>query len=76
MTPDQTLKFIAKRLPSRERLEDLRAVAMLADDYVAGEGLDAVIDNLIDVRHAVKGGQKNIRSKHWNQKPEEGDWDE
>lgn len=76
MTPEQTLKFIAKRLPSREVLEDLRAAVMLSDDFEAGTGLDKVIDNLFDVRQAVKGGQRNIRSKHWNQHPEKGDWSE
>lgn len=66
MDAEQTINYIKKRLPSRETLENLRAVAMLSDDYTPGEGLDAVVENLYDIRQAVHGGRRDINSsRHW-----------
>ena len=64
---EQAIKFIRKRFPSRENIEALRARAMLADDFEFGEGLDVVIENLYDIRHALyPEGRRNINaSRHW-----------
>jgi len=61
---EQTLNFISKRLPSRERIEDLRACVILADD---GDSLMDIIENLLDIRQAVHGGRREVRgSRHWD----------
>lgn len=63
MSPEQTLAFVAKRLPSREVIEQLRSCTLLADD---GDKFESVIENLLDIRQAVKGGRRDVRgSRHW-----------
>ena len=59
----ETVRFIAKRLPSRERIETLRAIIMLADD---GDSFMDIVENLLDIRQRVNGGRREVRgSRHW-----------
>lgn len=51
-------------MPSREVIEKLRACTMLADD---GETMEQVIENLLDIRHALypEGRRDIYGSRHW-----------
>jgi len=58
-----------KRSMSRENLENLRGVAIMleADGDKFGTYLQGFVEDMLTLRQAAFGGQREIRSKHWNQ---------
>lgn len=68
--PDADLVgWVRNHVPSRERAEDVRAIArMIEDDSPeAAQSLEEVVEFLLDLRHKAKGGRRNVYgSRHWN----------
>jgi len=68
LKPEQFLAFTRKRLPSREKIETIRAIGITlseeGDDF--GKTLEVLAENLLEIRQAAHGGKKNPRgSLYW-----------
>ncbi len=60
--PDNDLRgFLKKRVPSREKIERIRAAGIVADD----EFVQAFADSLLEIRQAIRGGTLNPSMNHW-----------
>jgi hypothetical protein len=60
--PDQDLRgFLKNRIPSRDKIERIRAAGIVADD----EFVQAFADSLLEIRQAVRGGTLNPPANHW-----------
>jgi len=60
--PDQDLRgFLKKRIPSLEKIEQIRAAGMVAEDPF----VEQFADTLAERRVAVRGGSLEPRSRHW-----------
>lgn len=61
--PDDQLRgFVKKRIPSRDKIIDLQALALLHDDPF----LMKLADDLLDIRQAVHGGRRDVKgSRHF-----------
>lgn len=63
----QALRGIKKRMISRENAEELRRIAVyLGTDTDDGALVERAADLLLDMRQALNGGRRNVRSsRHW-----------
>jgi hypothetical protein len=60
--PDSDLRgFLKNRLPSREKIERIRAAGIVAGD----EFVEGFADSLLEIRQAVRGGTLNPPANHW-----------
>lgn len=66
---EQTIRSIAKRIPSRDRLEIIRAVALMLEAEGDDEGatvLSIVAEIMFDLRVALRGGAREVKaSRHY-----------
>lgn len=63
---DGALRGVLNRLWSRDRLDDLHRVALTVPDPDDAALVAAAADMLLDIRHAHRGGRRDIRgSRHW-----------
>lgn len=61
--------WVRNHVPSRERIENLRAIARMVEDEdsEAAQELESAVEFLLDLRHKAKGGRRNVYgSRHWN----------
>ena len=66
-TDQDALRGALKRLPSRDRIDDMHRIAMTIPDPIDAVIIDTMADLLMDIRHAVRGGRRDIRgSRHWD----------
>lgn len=62
---ESELNRLRKACPSRERSEDVRRIG-LSLDGPDQELLVSVADSLLDVRHALRGGTRDVPGgRHW-----------
>lgn len=62
----QQINRLRNTVPSREAAEDVRRLSLTMDGADAAL-LDRVAEFLLDARHALKGGRRDVRgSRHWD----------
>lgn len=63
MIPDKFLRnWLDNRIPSIEKIERIRAAGITAGD----EWVEQFADVMLDIRQAVRGGDREPRVKNWN----------
>lgn len=71
MNPNR-IQQVGKRIPSRERIDELHRIALVVDAEDA-DILRQTADLLLDMRQAHRGGRKHIPGgRHWNDDNERG----
>ena len=61
--PDDQLRgYLNNHLPSREKIEQIRAAGICADD----PWVEGFAETLLEIRQAVRGGGKYAIVRHWN----------
>ena len=68
----QRMARVKKNAWSRERCEELFAIANMQDDFESAEIVAEAAQFLLEVRQAFRGGRLNVRgsARHWNDEAE------
>ena len=61
--PDDFLRnYLDNRMPAIEKIERIRAAGIVAED----EWVESFAETLLDIRHAVRGGNREPKVNNWN----------